>query len=335
MDAARIQDFATWLHDFDHASLGSHSSTHPPGPIVFYYLFFQLFDSGALIGGCLVGFLGSLGVLVTYKFAGLWTDDHYTRLIASAFYALLPATTLFFPEMDQVYPILSMLLILYWCRSLDSKQRIPPESLYLGAILFLSTFFAYNLLTVGAFLAYYGLYWAWQRGWTISSSIALLINSGIAAGVCAGAYLALWLATGFNPIASFHHVRAYLATDPWYLNRPYLRSALFDPYDFFLGAGILALPLLMFQLYRVLRDFDPTRKEVALTLIGLATILTIDLTGTLRGEAARVWLFLQPLVVVPVAMELYRFRWRWRIAIFSMQWVIVACVKARMFFIIP
>ena len=91
----------------------------------------------------------------------------------------------------------------------------------------------------------------------------------------------------------------------------------------------------MFQLYRVLREFDPTRKEVALTLIGLVTILTIDLTGTLRGEAARVWLFLQPLVVVPVAMELYRFRWRWRIAIFSMQWLIVACVKAKMFFIIP
>jgi hypothetical protein len=335
MDAARIQDLATWLHDFDRASLGFHSSTHPPGPILFYYPFFQLFDSAALIGGCVVGCVGSLGVLVTYKFAGLWTDNHHTRLIASAFYALLPATTLFFPEMDQVYPIFSMLLILSWCRSLDSKQRIPLESLYLGAILFLSTFFAYNLLTVGAFLAYYGLYWIWQQGWTRSSWITLLINSGIAAGVCTGAYLALWLATGFNPIASFRHALANQAAYAVFLNRPYLRYALFDPYDFFLGAGIVALPLLLFQLYRVPRDFDPTRKEVALTLIGLATILTIDLTGTLRGEAARVWLFLLPLLVVPVALELYRFRWRWRIAIFSMQWLIVACVKAKMFFIIP
>jgi hypothetical protein len=334
-DAMAIQDLPVWLQKFYLASLHFHSSTHPPGPVLFYYLFLQLFGSPAILGACAVGCVGSLGVLVAYKFASLWTDSQHTQLIASAFYALLPATTLFFPEMDQVYPILSMLLILYWCRSLESKQRIPVESFYLGATLFLLTFFAYNLLTMGAFLAYYALYWIWQQSWTRSSWVSLLVNSGISAGVCAVGYLVLWLATGFNPIASFFHALAYQAAYSQYMNRPYLASVFFDPYDFFLGAGILALPLILFQLYRLLRDFDPTRKEVALTMIGLIAIFTIDLTGLVRGEAARVWLFLQPLVVVPVALELYRFRWRWRIAIFSMQWLIVACLKARMFFITP
>jgi hypothetical protein len=334
-DAAGIEGVGMWLQNFYHASPHFHTSTHPPGPVLFYLLLLQMFGSPAVIGGCVVGCVGSLGVLVTYKFAGLWTEDQHTRLIASAFYALLPATTLFFPEMDQLYPILSMLLIFYWCRSLESKQRIPLESLCLGAILFLTTFFAYNLLTVGAFLACYGLYWVWQQGWTKSSWIGLLMNSGIAAGVCTAAYLVLWLATGFNPIASFFHALAYQAAYSAYMYRPYLFTAIFDPYDFFLGAGILALPLILFQLRRIFRDFDPTQKKVALTLIGLATILTVDLTGMLRGEAARVWLFLQPLVVVPVAVELHRFRWRWRIAIFSMQWLIVVCLKAKMFFIVP
>jgi hypothetical protein len=334
-DGADIHDLAQWLQKFYRASLHFHSSTHPPGPVVFYYLLIQLFSSPAVVGGCLVGFMGSLGVLVTYKFAGLWTGNQQTRLIASAFYAILPATTLFFPEMDQVYPIFSMLMIFYWCRSLESKKRIPLESFCLGAILFLTTFFAYNLLAVGAFLTYYGIYSIWQQGWTRSSWIGLLMNSGIAAGVCAVAYLVLWMATGFNPIASFFHALAYQAAYSEYMFRPYVPSALFDPYDFFLGAGILALPLILFQMYRFLRDFDPSRKEVALTFIGLATIVTIDLSGLLRGEVARVWLFLQPLVVVPVAMELYRLRWRWRMAIFSMQWLILVCLKARMFFIAP
>ena len=85
----------------------------------------------------------------------------------------------------------------------------------------------------------------------------------------------------------------------------------------------------------MIRNGDLAREEVALSLIGLATILTIDLTGVLRGEAARVWLFLQPLMIVPAALELSRFRGRWRMALFSMQWLILAGLKAKMLFIRP
>jgi hypothetical protein len=99
--------------------------THPPGPILFYYAFFKLLGprTGALIGGCVVGLLGSAGAVVMYMFAGLWTSDRRTRLTASAFYALLPALTVFFPEFDQAYPLFSMLLILFWVRALRFHGR--------------------------------------------------------------------------------------------------------------------------------------------------------------------------------------------------------------------
>ena len=63
-------------------------------------MFFKLLgpDTGALIGGCVVGLLASLGVVTMYQFAGLWTPDRRTRLIASAFYALMPSLTVFFPN---------------------------------------------------------------------------------------------------------------------------------------------------------------------------------------------------------------------------------------------
>lgn len=337
-DATRIRRLAALLRQFDQLTLGLHSSTHPPGPILFYYLFLKLFglQAGALISGLVVGGLGSLGVLITYVFAGLWTADRRTRILASALYALLPAMTVFFPEMNQVYPILFMLLIIFWCASLESKRRFPLEAICLGLILSVAFFFSYSLATTGAFLAYYGLYWLWRQGWSRSSFLKLLRNSGIALGECALIYATLRLATGYHPIAAF---RSALAWQTFYQGLLHRSNAplytLYDPYEFFLGAGMLVLPLILFQLCRSSRNFDPMQKAFALTLIGLATILTVDLSGVMRGEAARVWLFLQPLVIVPAALELSHFRWRWRLTIFWMQWLIVVCLKAKIFFLAP
>jgi len=336
-DAERIGGLAAWLRHFDQASLAFHSSTHPPGPVLFYFVFLKLFGAplGSLIGGCVVGLLGSLGVAVAYAFAGQWTDDKRAKLTVSALYALLPALTLFFPEFDQVYPILSMLLIFFWRGALRSERKVPWEAFGLGVTLFAAVFFAYNLLSIGAFLAYYAIYWLWRQGWSGASFAKVVKNSGIAGGVCGGAYALLWLGAGYNPIGAFRHALAYQKVYASLLHRDYWNSILCDPYDFLLGAGMMALPLLAFYLYRAIRNLDGGKEELALSLIGLATIITVDLTGVLRSEAARVWLFLQPLLIVPAALELARFRGRWRTALFSMQWLILACLKAKMWFIRP
>lgn len=329
-DATKIQSVVDWLRTFHQVHLGFHSSTHPPGPVLFYYLFVKLFGSNAAqIGAYAVGLIGSLGVLLIYKFAGLWTNDQKARLTASAFYALVPALALFFPEFDQCYPVLCMLLILFWVKTLRTSRPVSIPAVCLGAVLFTTTFFAYNVLTVGAFLAYYGLYWLWiEKAAGPSRWGTLLGTCGIALGVFAALHAILWQATGFEAIASFQRARAAQAFYAVMLNRPYAAAALVDPYDFFLGAGMMALPLLMLRLRRC----EPDR---ALTLIAVAAILTVDLTGFLRGETARLWLFCQPLLAVPVALELSSYRWRWRIAIFAAQWWVLVCLKARMFFVGP
>jgi hypothetical protein len=337
-DALRINFVAGLLRYFDRLMLGLHSSTHPPGPILFFYVFLKLFglQAGALVSGLVVGGLGALGVLLAYAFAGLWTDDRHTRMLASALYALLPAMTIFFPELNQVYPIFLMLLIIFWCRALESQRMLPKEAIYLGLALSVALFFSYAHVTIGVFLAYYGLYWLWRKRWTRASFVTLLRNSGIAVGLCVLIYAALHFATGYRPIAAFRSAQSWQVFYQGLLHRTNAPLyALYDPYEFLLGAGMLVLPLVLFQLCRSLRNIDLTRNGLALTLIGLATILTIDLSGLMRGEAARVWLFLQPLIVVPAALELSRFRWRWQLAIFSMQWLIVVALKAKIFFHVP
>ena len=337
-DALRIRRLAGLLPYFDQLMLGLHSSTHPPGPILFFYPFARLFGSptGATVSGVVTGGLGSLGVLLTYSFASLWTKERRTRLLASALYALLPAMTLYFPELNQVFPIVAMLMIMFWHAALHSQRAVPRETIYLGLTLAVALFFSYTMATVGAFLAYYGLYWLWLRGRTRAAFISVLQKAGVAVGLCVSIYVVLHLATGYHPIAAFHSAQSWQTVYQGLLHRsnaPFYM--LYDPYEFLLGSGMLVLPLIAFQLYKWSRHFDLTDNAVALTLIGLATLLTIDLTGAMRGEASRVWLFLQPLVVVPAALELARFRRRWWLTILGMQWVILVCLKAKIYFHVP
>ena len=95
------------------------------------------------------------------------------------------------------------------------------------------------------------------------------------------------------------------------------------------------MPILWFYLSKLRDEFKAEPNGAALTIIGLATVLTVDVSGLLRGETARVWLFLQPLLVAPVAVELARARWPWRVSILTMQWWILVLLKAKMSFIEP
>jgi hypothetical protein len=340
--ALEISSVRDWLAQFHNASLGIHSGTHPPGPILYYYALIRLFgpDHGAIVGGYLVGFTGSLGAIVMYFFSGLWTSDILSRLLACALYVMLPALILFFPIFDQVYPICSMLLILLWIRALNGTGWWSAA--FLGVVLFVSTMLAYGLLTIGAFLAMYALLLLLRDGKDHTHGWRIIECGMLSLGVFVALHFALWLITGYNAFYSWQssEFRAALIDARYFANyvRPYSRYSriiIFGPYDFFLGAGMLAFPLLALYVSRVVRDFNKERSHIVLSVLGLATILIVDLTGLLPSETARLWLFMQPLIVVPVALELRAFAPSNRLIIFIVQWVILAVMKCKLAFIVP
>ena len=59
----------------------------------------------------------------------------------------------------------------------------------------------------------------------------------------------------------------------------------------------------------------------------------VDLTGLLRGETARVWLFLQPLVIPLVGVELGAWRGPWRYYAWAVMLLILAVMRSRLNFI--
>ena len=336
-DALNIHDLRDWMSHFPQANLTGHSKFHPAGPILFYWVFATLFgrDAGAFLGGLAVGLLASFGVVVMYHFAGLWTTDRRVRLVASAFYALLPGLTVFFPEFDQIYPICSMLIMLMFVKALNTSSRWYEYALAMGVVVFIATFFAYNLLTIGVFPVYYGTYWLWREHGSWGAIRNVVRTSALALTAAISLYFLLWAVAGYNAPAAFGHSLANLRGGNELLGRSYKVSVLVDLYDFMLGAGIIAVPILWFHLRKLGDEFKANPSGAALTLIGLATILTVDLSGLLRGETARIWLFLQPLLVAPVAVELARVRWPWRLSILTLQWWILVLIKAKMSFIEP
>ncbi len=330
-DAQAITDVAAWLRNFHTAALGLHSATHPPGPILYYYAWLKLLGpyAGAIAGGLFVGVIAALGVPVVYAFAGLWSPERRPRLVAGAMYALLPALIVFLPEFDQVYPIFAMLIAWAWVVASRGSLR---AAVLLGATLLVASFFAYNLLVVGAFVALHALYVLRRERGSAQAWARLVRVALVAIAVPVAGYLALWLATGFDALRSvahaMHEQNALQAT----LDRPWWAGVLFAPFDFFLGAGMLVVPLLILHLVRVAREFDLRRDDLVLSTIALGKIAIVDVSGLLRAETARIWLFLQPFALVPAARELDRLG-RGRVAVLLLQWFVAVVLLCRMIFI--
>lgn len=333
-EANLIRDVFFFLENFHLLDLRGHSSVHPPGPILFYYVIIQLVgaDAGAYVGGFTVALMASAGVLVLYFFSSLWAAGLRTRLTICAFYALIPGVVLFFPQFDQVYPIFSMLMIHYWEMSLrESRHNV----IYFGLVLFIATFFAYNLLVIGAFHVLSAIAFL-LSGKHVAERFRIVVHvSLLAIGTAALCYLALFWATGFNPVLSFARGFAEFSHQLGVLHRPYGFYLFYNFYEFFLGSGIIVLPLVVAFVVRNWTRMKAREHHVVLSFLGLATILVVDLTGLLPAETTRVWLFLQPLIMIPIGLELIRMDRLHRWMIFVMLWVNLVVLKSNMWFIIP
>ena len=325
-DARRIGELGEWLPKFATVRLEHHSATHPPGPVLYYYAWIQLAGRvwAPLMGGATVGVLASFGVAVSYLFAGLWTRSPSARLGTCFLYALMPGLIVFFPELDQVYPIGAMLLIWFWVRSFEERSL----AIALGLTLFACSFFAYNFLTVGAAMVLFALATIRLEGWSRDLGRRIATAAAIALAVALACHVVLWLTTSFHAIDS---LRDALATQDRFaakLARPYWSCVFWDLYDFLLANGLLTLPLVTLLLLQ-----RPEPRVRALTAAALLAILVVDFTGLLRCEAARVWLFLQPLILVPAGLALARFAAPERAFILALQAVILIALRCKMAFI--
>ncbi|MDH5636926.1 MAG: hypothetical protein OEZ04_00375 [Nitrospinota bacterium] len=329
-DAARITDLGAFLENFHLHRLSLHANTHPAGPIIHYYIAISLFgmDAGAYAGAGLIGVVSTAGVFVVYILAGLWTTEARSRLVACGLYATLPGLVVFFPAFDLAYPVISVLMIYLWRRSFDDLRMAAG----LGGILFVMMFFAYNLLVMGSFMVMMSAVWimgAEEKGVAIRR---VVVAGAVAVLLWLGLNLALHALTGYDPILAFRSAIEAQKRMLGVVHRPYITALPFNITDFALGAGYMAIALFAIAVWDAIKNRRPALDANTMTIICAAQIAIVDLSGLLPGETARVWLFMQPFVIIPAGLALARFPLPWMVIVFTLQWLIMVALRASMVF---
>ena len=255
-------------------TLPIHPSAHPPGTLV-------LLEATGIGSprpfAAVVIAAGAAAVPLTYVLARRLGMAENRSRAAAMLIAFSPAALLYgVLSTDAMFATLGLAAA---CLLVGSG----PLDWILGALaLALASFFSWALLAIGAFAAIVQLL---TRG--IRSALGMAVVAGF---VLVGAYLALYAATGFDPIGS---IRA--AGDAYDLGisnaRPYLFWLFGSPVAFAVALGI---PTAWFAARAL-----GCGNEAA---IGLAAIVVVSVViGLTKAETERIWLFMGPLAAVAAA----------------------------------
>ncbi|HSV13996.1 MAG TPA: hypothetical protein VLI90_07025, partial [Tepidisphaeraceae bacterium] len=302
-----------------------HSRIRPPGVILFFSIFRGLFPDAhqaILVASLAIGILASLSIPATYLLLLELTGSISAGVAAASYLAMCPGFVLFFPAVDTIYPLATVTLALLWLRALV-RRRIG-YAIAFGLVLAACCFCAFNVLVLGAFFG--GLTLLQIRrgarwGWAINCAVA-----GVVAFVLF--WFALWLTTGFDIIATFKQALHQQALFEQVARRPYPQSIPWDVYDFLLGSGWISAVLIAIG-WRAWKRQGYT----ALVLLCLAQPLLVALLKLLQTETARVWLFMQPLLLVPVGLELAGWSPRQRIWVYAALVLITLTIGQNMWMV--
>jgi hypothetical protein len=327
-DAVALSNFPGWLADFPRIMpmLNLHSQTKAPGMILYYMAFVKTLghsDRTALIAGLVLGAISTLAIPACYWLILTLRNDKTEAFLSACFLALCPGFLLFFPVSDPAYTILSCAIGACWILAL--RRKSVAWSIATGAVTGAILLVSFNLLAFDIFLVGYTLVLS-QQSWR-----NVLRLAAIALVTCVTICGVLWICTGYNPVATFqsawrnqHALLAEHAGD-----RPYPDTAWNDLLDFALGAGWIGFLMAGFGVADAMKHgWESPSAQLVLLCIGLPILVAV--TALLAAETARVWNFMLPLLMVPVAMELSRMRAIERVIAFACLAVMGAAICRNM-----
>jgi hypothetical protein len=330
-DAVRLRVQPRWIGTFQNQELYLHSATHPIGPVLYYAVLIDWLgaERTTMASPILIAVMSSMTVFAMYFFSGVWSKFEKDRLILCVLWALCPAVGLIFPGFDQIYPVLTMVMLASVIYALEHDMRY---GILLGTALFVSTLFAYNLLVLGTFFVLIAAGYLWLKNWAIGAAYRLIGIVLATLLVFAGMHTVFALTTGYHPVASFQHA---LHTQKVIEVRPHgLHAAASNLVRFSLGSGFLPEILCVFYLLTMVRKEARRDLSWVATVSGLITLIVVELIGVLDYEAQRVWLFLQPLVFVPAALQLARYSLKQQRIVLIAQWLVLATIGRSLLFVV-
>lgn len=308
-------------------TLSGHTRTHPPGGVVFLWFFSKIFGYN-LVSASLISILFTAVTVIPIYRLGEHLYGEKVGRYALLLFLITPNFVMFTgTSMDgpfSVFPILSVYLF-YKARD---RETIPdqtwhefrPYSLLTGISLALGMFMTYSTVVVGVFLCVVAL--LERKQFVQYLKVLLFATVGFI-----GFYLLLFLLTEFQAIealwAAIKKDEKGMGTGYESIER-YFHLSFANLFAFLIGVG-LPITLVWLREVRVAlkewrqkalsseQDSDGTRlpwlfrhdEALDTFVIGfLITLLYFTFSTLFTMEVERIWIFMVPFFVIPVAKHL-------------------------------
>ena len=285
------------------STLSGHAQTHPPGGILFLWIISKFFGYNLLAASLGSVVFTSLTVIPIYLLGKKLYGESIGRYTLALF-LITPNFVMFTgTSMDgpfSLFPILS----LYLFYKGKSSERAIHYGLLTGISLSCGMLMTYSTVFIGLFFSVVMLLILVVDRSRFRRTLTLLL---IACITFIAFYLLMFLFTGFNLLealqASIRKDKAALGTGYETIGL-YLHLSLGNLFAFLIGIGIPMTTVWLRQVVRTIRD-KRGGESVDIYIVGyLISLLAIAFSTLFTMEVERVWIFMAPFIVIPVAKHL-------------------------------
>lgn len=285
------------------STLSGHAQTHPPGGILFLWIISKLFGYNLLAASLGSIAFTSLTVIPIYLLAKELYGASIGRYALTLF-LITPNFVMFTgTSMDGPFSVFLILSLYLFYRGIISNRAILYGFLT-GVSLGCGLMMTYATVFIGLFFTVVMLLTLIADRRRFRTTLNLLL---IAVVTFTAFYLLMSIFTGFNLLealqASIRKDRAALGTGYETIGR-YLHLSFGNLFAFLIGIGIPMTTVWLRQIVRTIRD-GRRGAPIDIYVIGyLIALLIITFSALFTMEVERVWIFMVPFVLIPVAKYL-------------------------------
>ncbi len=310
----RVDGVGRFLRDYPEqaTTMPMHAQVHPPGAVLFVWAASSLAGGGAWGAAAAIILTSALSAPIVFLWARRLGGPGVARR-AAAIYVLVPSTVLFTAtSMDGVFAVpLIATMWLFW-ESLERNAAWFAAAS--GAAAGVAALMTYSVVIAIAFCgAAAGAAWVYRPA--ARRTVLWIALTAIAAFV--GFHVLLWLVCGYDPLAMFGtaiaNARHIMRGTAHETTTRHVHLAIGNLAAFAIGVGVPCAVVACAGLVDRRREnsqFDnstahPFNTAAVFAVAAASTLVIAALLPAYHMEVERVWMFLVPLVVMPVAQRLF------------------------------
>lgn len=311
-DIDKVENMMHFIRNYAQlmSSLSLHGRVHPPGAIITLRLISNLVNDNINLTSLAIIAISTFTVVPVYLIAkSLYSKEvGFFSLILMALspnYILFTATS-----MNAFFSFLGAWTIFFFFKlqqQNDNKCKYLL-SLFVGLWLALSTFFTFDQVFIGFFMMVTILLYLKENKSLTNIYSGILIFIGF---ICF--YLFLYIVLGFNVFEIYKKAYGFYEIDVAEMISIYGKKTssswywfFGNPIAFFLMIGIPIAILYFREIKYNILAMTNNKKTDKFLVASIITLIAVNYPGLYKGEVERIWMFINPLVVIGAASYIFK-----------------------------